>query len=583
MTQQAFRQLKIIPVNASWQPSLPTSDPHYLYLSDTSTIADSVLSRYRDYLGHQIQHVIIDCRTQLHVDAIAALCGTVTAGGSLTLLVNAEQTPSPMLKRLITHWQPATVACDAPTPSFPTEEQQQILNQLTQHDRVHLLIAERGRGKSHLLGAAVANYLQSPDPQKVIVTAPRQANARVLLQRAGQVQFVAWDKLLQQQKGQALLVIDEAAGIPLWAIQRLCEHFQPWMLATTTQGYEGCGRGFSVHFKEWVTQHFASVAVHQLEQPVRWPRFDPLERWLNSALLLTSAADTLAGQLSDGVYLAAELPEEHLHQAFELLLEAHYQSSPNDLALLLDDERQRLVLHYQQQRVVAVAWLALEGSVDEDLQQPITTGKRRPKGNLVPQALAYFLQQPWALDKRWCRVVRIAVRASHRRRGLGSQMLTRISDWATLQGEDFVATSFGYAPTLFTFWQHNGYQPLRISTAIDRVSARHPLIMAKPLNQDTTDEWGLLASYGVAELNWLIKGVFTPLDKHPVVEKVTQAYQNDILKLESARFALLHQDEIPAKIRKLLISNPLPMADLKQLLHTEQRQETDQILKTYLA
>ncbi|WP_404399870.1 GNAT family N-acetyltransferase [Idiomarina seosinensis] len=582
MTGPSYRQLNLKPVSLSWQPLLPTSEFSPLYLSDSSPDAHATLSRYRDYLGHQIQHVIIDCRTQLHVDAIAALCGTVTAGGSLTLLINNAASESPMLQRLIKHWQPVSVAHYSPAPSFPTDEQQQALNQLTRTDQVHLLIADRGRGKSHLLGKALATYLQSPQPKKVIVTAPRKANARVLLNQAGQVQFVAWDKLLQQQLGDALLVIDEAAGIPLWAIQRLCQHFQPWMLATTTQGYEGCGRGFTVHFKQWVTQQFTSVAIHHLSQPVRWPAYDPLERWLNSALLLTPSPAELNNKLPDGVYRAAELPEDHLHQAFELLLQAHYQSSPNDLALLLDDDQQRLVLHYQGNKIVAVAWLALEGDIDEQLQEPIVSGKRRPKGNLAPQALAYFLQQRWALQQRWCRVVRIAVREPQRRQGLGSQLLRFVRDWAITQNQDFLATSFGYAPYLLQFWQQNHFYPARISTAVDRVSARHPLIMAYPLNKDAATKLQPLKSYGEAELKWLIDGTIMPLPKHPVVKDIIDAFKNGIVKLESARFALIQQPQIPDDIRELLIANPLPIGALKNLAGVEQRQQIDQILKSYL-
>ena len=99
-----FRQLHIISDGALLSPSFETCPNKLsLYLSDSDTAAHAATNRYRDFLGHEFNQVVIDCRNQLNFDAIAALCGTLMAGGELVLLT--PQQPSPALNRLIDCWQ----------------------------------------------------------------------------------------------------------------------------------------------------------------------------------------------------------------------------------------------------------------------------------------------------------------------------------------------------------------------------------------------------------------------------------------------------------------------------------------------
>lgn len=581
MTHPLYRQLVVVEDTANWQQSLPVRSSSRLFLSDQPQLADAALSRYRDYLGHEFKHVIIDCRQQLHVDAIAALCGTVIAGGQLILLVGKKR--SVMLRRLINHWQSVTQDLTASVPDLPTAEQTAVLQQLTDSSATHVLIADRGRGKSHTVGTAVKQVLAQADGQvSVLVTAPRRANAKVLLNVADNASFVAWDKLLESPHSDALLVIDEAAGIPLWATQKLCDRYTPWILATTVNGYEGCGRGFAVHFQDWVAKRYQAVKQHQLKQPIRWPEGDPLESWLNNTLLLQQAPPTLTGPFENGVFHASELPEAHLHQAFELLLDAHYQSSPNDLALLLDDPNQWLLISYHEQQIIGVAWLALEGPIAEDLQTPIMQGKRRPKGNLLPQAIGYFLQQRWAMTQRWCRIVRVAVATTCRRQRVGSQLLSQAKAWAQSRRCDFIGTSFGFESSLYSFWQKNNYQPLRLSTAIDRVSARHPMLMGQKLCQQLDIQWQQLTAYGNAELAWLVNASSPIMTDDSVLRDIVSGFINGRLSIASAQFSLSSHAALPTNIKTLLRQSPLPLAELKREFNVESRQQLTDALRQQL-
>ena len=542
MLTTGYRQLIFATDMNSWQQLLPAPTDLSLVLSDSPSQGDATLSRYRDYLGHEYPCVVIDCTNSIHVDAIAALAGTITAGGYLVLVGNHPT--SAIWQRFKSAWselqqipqgQPPQAS---ELPALPTPQQRTLLKDLNNTAAVHIVTAPRGRGKSHVLGAAIAELSEHQPDRRVVVTAPRKANARVLLNKAPKVQFVAWDKLLKEKKADALLVIDEAAGLPLWAIQQLCNDYTPWLMATTVEGYEGCGRGFAIHFSQWASEHLANVQQHALEQPIRWPINDPLERWLQQTLLLTKAPADASRNEGLLTTQARHLPEADLHQAFELLLEAHYQSSPNDLALLLDDSSQFITLLYQQQRVIGVCWHALEGPLQDDLCKPILQGKRRPPGNLLPQAIGYYLQQPWALKTRWCRITRIAVHPDFRRCHYASALIAEVKAWAKHNQCEALGTSFGYSPALAKFWQHNGFTAIRTSNKRDRVSARHQHIRACWLADTAPTNWHPLLDYAQAELQWINGNPGCSLSANPIIQQIKKAVANGYMPEAAAAFAL---------------------------------------------
>jgi len=531
-----FRQLHIISDGALLSPSFETCPNNLsLYLSDSDTAAHAATNRYRDFLGHEFNQVVIDCRNQLNFDAIAALCGTLMAGGELVLLT--PQQPSPALNRLIDCWQmrsPIEATSDAKPPSLPTAAQQDLVQQLQDKESVHIVIASRGRGKSSCLGTALA---QADNASQCIVTAPRKANAQVLLKHAPHAHFVAWDTLIEQPGSTERLIIDEAAGIPLWAIQKLVQKYPAWMLATTVDGYEGCGRGFAIHFVEWAERTFAHVKMHTLQDPIRWLTGDPLEYWLQQALLLNAAPRQLTQSIDSGVYHASELPEDALHQAFELLLEAHYQSSPNDLKLLLDEPQHYLYLHVNNGSVIAVAWLALEGPLADDLALQVQLGKRRPPGNLLPQSLTYFLQSPRLAALRWCRVSRIAVQESHRRQHIASNVLNAVRHWVATQNVHALGTSFGYEPGLAQFWRANGYHLVRLSSKQDRVSARYASLWVSPITPDAEALCTPLCEWGAAQQRWWFNGQIPSNTLDATTNALLSAFKEANLPLDSVLFA----------------------------------------------
>ena len=386
-----------------------------------------------------------------------------------------------------------------------------------------VLSADRGRGKSAALGIACAELL--PLRRCLIrVTAPSRAAVDPLFERlrallpeaqhqpnsvelnGAKVEFVALDRLLELVEQhpvsdtggtqlQQLLMVDEAAAIPASILERLLLSHSRIVFSTTTHGYEGTGRGFSIRFGQALKRHRPQTQMFEINEPIRWCRDDPLERWVFDALLLDAEPDTDAAVALHKQYTQDEggkavqlslrrvMPSELLarpallRQLFGLLVQAHYRTRPNDLRDLLDDPtRQLWLLHAgdqeaQQAVVLGVLLVSEEGGFDDALAEQVWLGRRRPRGHLLPQVLsaqAGFIEAG-AMNTR--RVVRIAVAEPLRRQGLGAMMVAQYRQLCDADpGVDLLGTSFGATADLLPFWHSQTMQPLRLGLKPDASS-----------------------------------------------------------------------------------------------------------------
>ena len=211
----------------------------------------------------------------------------------------------------------------------------------------------------------------------------------------------------------------------------------------------------------------------ELNEPIRWAANDPLEQLMFDACLLNASLPALPAEMSrrlasspeairyqcfSGQALAGDA--EKLEQIFAILVTAHYQTKPSDLKLLLDDPSIVVMAQVIERDVIGVALLIRESIDDQSLHSAIVNGKRRVKGQLVPQALAQQAQLPQALAFKYLRVMRIAVHPSLQNQGLGSGLLQAIDDYANSKGAkdnqfDYVATSFAASSAVVNFWHRN--------------------------------------------------------------------------------------------------------------------------------
>ncbi|HET8817407.1 MAG TPA: GNAT family N-acetyltransferase [Pseudidiomarina sp.] len=495
-----------------------------LWLSDSDP-ERTAIHRYRDNLGGSTNRVLLDMRVAIHADALAACLGTVQGGGILIALLPTSM--SAFKRRLLrTAQNSSAVVVLNPTNDFdwsrlpgPVESAKATLTLTTEQQAAsttmadligtcHLFMADRGRGKSTTLGIACRRYFDHYKEQ-VLVTAAHPHAVQTLLDQAGDAAvFCAWDKLLQVDSAGRTkrLIIDEAAAIPMHILRQLVERYSVWAVATTIDGYEGCGRGFAIRFVDWLRQR-RICKVHELTQPLRWQADDPAELWLRDTLILHSEPLTIPESKQNQIKIrdchATQLTEQELRDIMALLLDAHYQSSPNDLRLLLDGSEQRLLVAYSGSAVIGVVWYVEEGPIEENLQQAVMQGERRLLGHLMPQAIGFYLQQREALTWRWWRVTRIAVATALQRQGLGYRMLQELKQRARDQDVDALGSSFGADPGVMKFWLAADFQILRMGRKMNMASGFPNALIAcglKATQRLLIDNW---ANYYAAEIGWL--------------------------------------------------------------------------------
>jgi|GEM_PF-1360466 len=537
------------------------------------------LKRYRSFLGTEHPSLLIDFTETFHADALLALAGTLTGGGTLVLKVPEQ--PGPALNRLQRFCQSAfsecafnkapsnhgenvtdlSVMCQTVTEISPdlssflnragssarssdrnesgaeftlTDDQAAAFKQLkTSQAKVngrsaYLLNAPRGRGKSSLVGywlQSEASAAHSADNDvRYIVCAPSKRQASALIEHAegAKFEFIPPDQLasLNHLTKADWLIIDEAASLPAHILRSVQELPCNLLAATTTEGYESSGRNYALRFQQELADYFDHVNVLKLESPVRWAPDDPLERALNQCFFLQSseALGTSSSQIkaqarepfttpptpspksqqqqsrgTESVPQAAdytmvhasELEEDQLAQCFQLLMEAHYQTSPNDLKLLLDDSQQKLFVQWANQAVTGVIWFDDESAPDRELINNIYQGKRRPPGNLLTQSLIYFLRLKEAGTLNTARIVRIAVTPELQGRGLGTALLREFVSFARNEHFDLAGTSFGVNAQLASFWQQNDFECIRFGQRRDPASGYFSATYVRPLSAES--------------------------------------------------------------------------------------------------
>ncbi|MBW1253815.1 tRNA(Met) cytidine acetyltransferase TmcA [Pantoea allii] len=539
MQAAGIRRLAVISGEARWCQETAiawcqTLEGDMLWLSDNAPDVGThcPTAAFRTLLGREFHHAVFDARYGFHAEALAALAGTLTAGSWLLLLVPewtrwAQQPDADSLRwadvsepiatpnfvhhlqyliendeQVLLHQppQPLRLPNWTPRPAWHCQaafQQQAILRELACFSAgVAVITAARGRGKSALAG------MLARQNTRCLITAPAKITTTVLASFAGDhYRFMAPDAILALPTLPDVdwLIVDEAAAIPAPLLHALVARFPRVLLVTTIQGYEGSGRGFMLKFCAEIEQ----VRHFTLDEPLRWARHDPLEHWLNQALLFEDAPETAGtGELSprrvEGSDIAAQ------QAAYQLLTRAHYRTSPLDLRRLLDAPGMHLWLAGDVPALQGALWLVEEGGLTNELAQAVWAGHRRPRGNLVAQSLAAHAGFTDAATLRALRISRIAVAASSRRQGTGKQLVASAS--ADSAGYDYLSVSFGYTDDLWAFWQACGFTLARIGSQREASSGCYAAMALRGLtpagkqlqqkaSQQLARDWPLLRSH----------------------------------------------------------------------------------------
>ncbi|GCC31718.1 RNA cytidine acetyltransferase [Chiloscyllium punctatum] len=364
------------------------------------------------------------------------------------------------------------------------------------------LTAARGRGKSAALGLSIAGAVAF-GYSNIFVTSPSPDNLNTLFEFV----FKGFDALQYQEHldyeivqslnpefnkavvrvniykehrqtiqyihpadavklGQAeLMVIDEAAAIPLPLVKKLLGPYLVFM-ASTINGYEGTGRSLSLKLIQQLRQQndqsqitmtaenkVTSTAklstvrtLHEvsLHEAIRYAPGDLVEKWLNDLLCLDclNISRIISGyplpELCDLYYVNRDTlfcyhkaSETFLHRLMSLSVASHYKNSPNDLQILSDAPAHHLFCllppvqptQNSLPEVLAVIQVALEGEIShQSVMNSLSRGKKA-FGDLIPWIVSEQFQDPDFGSLSGGRIVRIAVHPDCQRMGYGSRAM----------------------------------------------------------------------------------------------------------------------------------------------------------------
>ena len=379
-------------------------------------------------------------------------------------------------------------------------------------NRPLVLTADRGRGKSSALGIAAAQLMRTT-VKTIYITAPQihnieqvfTHNKRLLpnalvteksvVYQSSSLIFKPIDKLLLEIDSADLVLVDEASAIPVNILYKLAEKFPRIIFSSTVHGYEGSGRGFELKFKQQLKKIKPEYKTQHLSEPIRWFQGDVLEQFWFNTLFSNSIVDynqqlnvsepiLIEYQEIDSLILLKD--KKLLANIFEMLVAAHYQTSPDDLQRLLDSPESKIFVATHSAMVIGVAQLVEEGGEKlHDIANQIATNTKRVKGHLVAQNIAAsYNVAEFCRNKQW-RISRIAILPSHQRLGHGSGLLDHIEEQAKKENIKFLTTAFGCNTSLLNFWLRIGYCATKLSLKPEVSSGEFSCICIKSLSEST--------------------------------------------------------------------------------------------------
>jgi len=478
--------------------------------------------------------------------------------------------------------------------NLPTNDQQQALQAIHSvafgHRKRPLVItADRGRGKSSVLGLAAIDCLLQ-GKKHIVITASRldQAKAAFKLalakiktliaenqtielvnQKSGlltfcyqkeikTIEFMAPDALILHPTIADILMVDEAAHLPTPVLTEILKRNHRIVFATTLHGYEGSGRGFELRFKKQLNQLTPDWKNLTLQQPIRWAENDPLETAINQALLLDlNVAKLNKIQLNDAK--SSQIYYKHitdqqlldnpglLKTLFALLVQAHYQTSPNDLQQLLNAPNIHIVIACTQEQLQTDVPIILGAvlCVEEGKINPLSG---RVHGHLVPQLLTKHYAKNDFLMLSTLRIMRIAVHPQCLRTGIGKALISQVEQLASQKRFDYLSSSFGSSDELLPFWFGQNFWPLHVGVKRDKASGSHNIVVAKPITAMARQALSLVQSrfqeqlphllleslpYLPATQIWPIIQTFRFKQHHFGYTNALQDYQNGLRPYES--------------------------------------------------
>jgi tRNA(Met) cytidine acetyltransferase len=363
-----------------------------------------------------------------------------------------------------------------------------------------LVVGDRGRGKSFLLGSIAAYEAYRGLAGDAALVAPSKYSAQSFFRG-----FIAASKALGLEPAarkkkwfvesvaarnlsialrrpdegirQPIVFVDEAAAVGVARLRRYGKTASRVYAATTLHGYEGAGR-YLAHYAENILPK--PLLRVELQNPVRYAPGDPLEEWVNKVFVLKPQyPEPPRGANVSEIQVEVVDPNKLsgnkvlVRHIVSLLWEAHYRTEPDYLLTLLESTTHEIVVAKIGGELVAVADVAYE--------EPGLPEKGRLTLHLINEQLARSGE-----NLRAARIVRIAVHPMLQRRGIGSRLLASIEARASEKGYPVVTTIYGRHDVL-RFWLRNGYKVFYISPRYNKVTGEKNIAMVKPVREEANN------------------------------------------------------------------------------------------------
>jgi len=397
--------------------------------------------------------------------------------------------------------------------------------------KILVVTADRGRGKSCAVGLGLVGFAYALRKHKyrvrMLVTAPsldsvqslfqlaikgaellglnpkpKEKNGRIIEIQGDGFSLEYWEPMMIPRLSSDIVAVDEASGIHVPLLHKIWKYHRRIVFASTIHGYEGAGRGFSIRFLRTIKEDISTIVKHiDMDEPIRYSKEDPVEKWLFDALILDAEVDKLdeidreditTGSLLyekvDPYWLFSPEGEETLRRLFSIYVLAHYRNEPDDLAILADAPHHiiRIAKTARGGKVVGAIQAAYEGGLGEEVIYSLLRGDKIP-GNIIPDRMLKHHRIREYGFMRGLRIVRIATHPEVQNMGVGSFMLSKIYQESVDTGLDWLGSGFGVNEKLLRFWLKNGFLVLHISPDRNPVSGEYTILVMKPITKTSSN------------------------------------------------------------------------------------------------